>query len=144
MIEPVAPPAASIEGSHLRPADSGETPATPERPSESQAAEFSDAVAIPAVREVDAAPVPPASGLAAGVVHRLEDATSQLDVFAAGRNSSSAAAGGSHANLDSSRQFISDAIAQTERAYIFAIETTMASRGSTEATKILNTLLKGQ
>ena len=29
-------------------------------------------------------------------------------------------------------------------AYMFAVETTMASRGSTETTKIFNTLLKGQ
>lgn len=36
------------------------------------------------------------------------------------------------------------AIAQIERAYMFAIETTMVSRGSTESTKIFNTLLKGQ
>ena len=36
------------------------------------------------------------------------------------------------------------AVSQMERAYVFAIETTMASRGSTESTKIFNTLLKGQ
>jgi hypothetical protein len=36
------------------------------------------------------------------------------------------------------------AVAHMERAYMLAIETTMISRGSTEATKIFNTLLKGQ
>ena len=36
------------------------------------------------------------------------------------------------------------AVSQMERAYIFAIETSLASRGSTETTKIFNTLLKGQ
>lgn len=36
------------------------------------------------------------------------------------------------------------AIGQMERAYLFAIEATMASHGSTESTKVFNTLLKGQ
>ena len=42
------------------------------------------------------------------------------------------------------RAGMNDAVAQIERAYMFAIETTMVSRGSTESTKIFNTLLKGQ
>ena len=36
------------------------------------------------------------------------------------------------------------AVAAMEHAYFFAIETSIASRGSTEMTKIFNTLLKGQ
>ena len=39
---------------------------------------------------------------------------------------------------------MSGAVAEMERAYMFAIQATMASRGSTESTKIFNTLLKGQ
>ena len=39
---------------------------------------------------------------------------------------------------------ISQSLDRMERAYMYAIEATMASRGSTEATKIFNTLLKGQ
>ncbi len=42
------------------------------------------------------------------------------------------------------RASMDGAVAQIEHAYTFAIETTMASRGSTESTKIFNTLLKGQ
>lgn len=37
-----------------------------------------------------------------------------------------------------------DAVAGLEGSYTFAIEATLASRGSTETTKIMNTLLKGQ
>ncbi len=37
-----------------------------------------------------------------------------------------------------------DAMNQLQGVYTFAIETTLASRGSTESTKIFNTLLKGQ
>lgn len=37
-----------------------------------------------------------------------------------------------------------DAVSQLQAVYTFAIETTLASRGSTETTKIFNTLLKGQ
>jgi len=46
--------------------------------------------------------------------------------------------------LPKAQDQIDEAVAQIERAYMFAVETTMASRGSTESTKILNTLLKGQ
>lgn len=46
--------------------------------------------------------------------------------------------------LAANKAEISQSLDRMERAYMFAIETTMASRGSTEATKIFNTLLKGQ
>lgn len=39
---------------------------------------------------------------------------------------------------------MADAVAGMQGAYAFAIETTLASRGSTELTKVFNTLLKGQ
>ena len=39
---------------------------------------------------------------------------------------------------------IENSIGGMQNAYAFAIETTMASRGSTETTKVFNTLLKGQ
>ena len=42
------------------------------------------------------------------------------------------------------KQVIDNAMQSMQSAYAFAIETTMASRGSTETTKIFNTLLKGQ
>ncbi len=42
------------------------------------------------------------------------------------------------------KQVVGDAMQSMQGAYAFAIETTMASRGSTETTKIFNTLLKGQ
>lgn len=45
---------------------------------------------------------------------------------------------------DADRAAVDANIAQMEHAYVFAIEATLASRGSTEATKIFNTLLKGQ
>jgi hypothetical protein len=47
-------------------------------------------------------------------------------------------------NGTSAKEEMSAAISQMEHAYMFAIETTLTSRGSTESTKIFNTLLKGQ
>lgn len=41
-------------------------------------------------------------------------------------------------------QVMEQAVSGMQDAYVFAIQTTMASRGSTETTKIFNTLLKGQ
>ena len=50
--------------------------------------------------------------------------------------------GPAQATLD--KDEMNGAVAKMEHAYLFAIETMMASRGSTETTKIFNTLLKGQ
>ena len=51
---------------------------------------------------------------------------------------------GSPAPMDAHKPEIDGVITQMHTAYMFAIETTMASHGSTESTKIFNTLLKGQ
>ena len=51
---------------------------------------------------------------------------------------------GSPAPMDAHKAEIDSAMTQMHSAYMFAIETTMASHGSTESTKIFNTLLKGQ
>lgn len=54
------------------------------------------------------------------------------------------APGSSSSGLSEVRQTVDESMSTMRSAYAFAIETTMASRGSTETTKIFNTLLKGQ
>jgi hypothetical protein len=54
---------------------------------------------------------------------------------------STAAADGAPVDL---AKTMDGAVSGMQSAYLFAIETAMASRGSTEMTKIFNTLLKGQ
>lgn len=45
---------------------------------------------------------------------------------------------------NAAHQDMQQAIAQLDHAYLFAVQTTLASHGSTETTKIFNTLMKGQ
>jgi|ERR1700730_6283911 hypothetical protein len=117
-----------------------------QRPSNAQAAEFSRATQDAAVREVNAAPVASPSEWGAGVAHQVDNLASHLKGFNAGHKSLDFAAAPErpHTTAEDSKEELTGAVSQMERAYMFAIEATMASRGSTEATKILNTLLKGQ
>ena len=99
------------------------------------------------VPEVQAAAVPDAGALSSQLASGMQD----LSVRLAGWQRSHAAPGaqapsaaspaGSSPSLTKAME---DAVAGMQGAYAFAIETTLASRGSTELTKVFNTLLKGQ
>lgn len=114
-------------------------------PQPSAAAAVDFAQAARAAPPADLVALPPARAEPRGgpLVHRLENAMAQLkmpEVGSGGRVPE--ASGQPETGFD--REATNAAVAQMERAYMFAIETTMASRGSTESTKIFNTLLKGQ
>ena len=86
-------------------------------------------------------------GIGGTLVHQVEQMARHLSSLASSVPAPANAgpggvAGAKPPGMD--RADTSAAVAQIERAYMFAIETTMASRGSTESTKIFNTLLKGQ
>jgi hypothetical protein len=117
-----------------------------ERATESQATEFSRAAGNAPIREVDAAPAPPASGTAAGVVHQLENVFSHLQVFKAhdGRLETNGLPERQPVREGSAAASIDDAIAQMRQAYTHAIMMTLVSHGASDPTKILNTLLRGQ
>jgi hypothetical protein len=117
-----------------------------ERPTESQAADFARAAAVPPVHEVSAAPPPSPSVPAMSVVHDLETAASHLQTFKVGGDRLGTTVLPEHQlmHAESGPDWVDGAIAQLDGIYAFAIKTMMANRGSTEATKILNTLLKGQ
>ena len=114
-------------------------------PSAGEAAEFARASAASAPEQMQA--VPPASEpdlgqtLAQdfdGFVQRVH-ASQQAFGTDPSRPTASPAERGSGV-----RETIEQSIGGMQTAYAFAIETTMASRGSTETTKVFNTLLKGQ
>jgi hypothetical protein len=117
-----------------------------QQPSGIQAAEFDRATAVAPVREVNAAPAPSAPGLSGGVAHQMDMLASHLRGLDAAHepSESTSFAKRPHTSETNGKEAMAEAVSRMERAYMFAIETTMASRGSTETTKIFNTLLKGQ
>ncbi|WP_407158259.1 hypothetical protein [Bradyrhizobium sp. STM 3557] len=137
---------AAVQDTHPSPAtNAGASETALERPTQHQVDEFARAIEVSAVHEVSAGPVPSTGGMAAGAAHQLESFASHLKVFEVQNHHAGSAASSDQPPLDVPNSSVaSDAIAQMDRAYTFAIEATMASRGPTEVTKILNTLLKGQ
>ncbi len=117
----------------------------PAAPSAAQASDFARAALDAPVRETAASRPPVSGGWANRILHQVETLAGHL--ARPGDTASPAAAtpgGAETGGAASSRDAMAAAVSQMERAYMFAIETTMASRGSTESTKIFNTLLKGQ
>ncbi len=118
----------------------------PQTPTAQDGAEFARAAAQStpvqgAPMDMPAAMPQPADGIGGTLMRQVEQMTRHMsglqDGMAPRPSAAPGTAGFDHADMDK-------AVAQIEHAYTFAIETTMASRGSTESTKIFNTLLKGQ
>ena len=99
-----------------------------QQPSAADALDFSNVANGTLAHEVTALP-PSSDGLSIRIGKQLEELGSHLKL---------------HPDAEPSGDAVADGLKAMERAYIFAIEATMASRGSTESTKIFNTLLKGQ
>lgn len=109
----------------------------------------------PPSQEIDAASPETGHGLSSRVsqqANALFDHLKSLDPHAEAvsreplSDGSGGAASGVHGKgmTESKKVTINDSISQMEHAYLFAIEATLASHGSTEASKIFNTLLRGQ
>jgi hypothetical protein len=115
-------------------------------PSDAQASDFTHLAASNPVLEVNAAPASAPTGWTSGVASQIDGLASQLRVLDRNHNStgSSAPSEPPVSPEPDSKEVMASAVSQMERAYMIAIEATMASRGSTETTKIFNTLLKGQ
>lgn len=106
------------------------------------------ASAIAGVPEVQAQAPTSAALLGQDLTQRLEGLSDRLQApvqpgaatsdtaSPSGKPDSNAPAGGS--------SMLADAMTQMQSVYAFTIETTLVSRGSTETTKIFNSLLKGQ
>lgn len=115
-------------------------------PSASDAAQFAHEVSH--IQEVQASRASAAQSIGQDLTHRLQGLSEHLQGWQkpAPMEHTQAAAGG-HASRSGGSMTgtpSGDAVSQLQGVYTFAIETTLASRGSTESTKIFNTLLKGQ
>jgi hypothetical protein len=115
---------------------------------------------VSSVREVQAAPPPAEGRWTDWIARQMKDLEPSLKLpnAAAGHANGAAPAGASHglgSGTDAAKgdtikndafnrkSFVEEGIAQMDQAYAFAIKATLASHGSSEATKIFNTLLKG-
>jgi hypothetical protein len=116
------------------------------QPSAAQATDFARAASVPLVSEMQAAPPPSADGLSHQIGRQMDALIAHLKGPESAKGSDAAATleGGTKKEVGLDKDRMAAAVSQMERAYMFAIETTMASRGSTESIKIFNTLLKGQ
>ncbi|WP_131115249.1 hypothetical protein [Lichenihabitans psoromatis] len=121
-----------------------------QRPNATEAADFAEAAGRTA-HEVPAAAPSSTDSLATRLAHQADAMASRLKIpegFGQAAKTTQpeapVAANDSMHTPGFDKENMTAAVSQMERAYMFAIETTMASRGSTESTKIFNTLLKGQ
>lgn len=130
-----------------------------QQPTAVEVADFARAAAFRPIEEVRAAQPASADGLSSRLARQADalsahlktlDPTSQTSGASTASSDLAPREGGPSSadpavkSTGSEKEKMNQAVSQMERAYMFAIETTMASRGSTEATKIFNTLLKGQ
>lgn len=110
-------------------------------------AAFDQAVGAP-VHELEAAPVQDAATLGSHVASGVQDLAQRLAGWQKAHAAPVAPAASSSIQADqgtpSLTKAMEDAVAGMQGAYTFAIEATLASHGSTELTKVFNTLLKGQ
>ena len=113
-------------------------------PPASDAAQFAQEASH--VQEVQASRASAAQSIGQDLTHRLQGLSEHLQGWQkpAPMEHAHAAAGGHAGSGGAAGTASSDAVSQLQGVYAFAIETTLASRGSTESTKIFNTLLKGQ
>ena len=116
-------------------------------PTVREGAAFAQAIANTAPVEQTTAALPshnPAAALNATLSHGFDAFATRVQ----SSRHSAGIAGPDAAVLQTStanfKQVVGKALESMQGAYALAIETTMASRGSTETTKIFNTLLKGQ
>lgn len=110
-------------------------------------AAFDQAVGAP-VHELQAAPVQDAATLGSHIASGVQNLAQRLVGWQKAHAAPAASAASPSTQADkgtpSLTKAMEDAVAGMQGAYAFAIEATLASHGSTELTKVFNTLLKGQ
>lgn len=117
-------------------------------PASNEAAEFSQALHVQREPDVSAAVVV-APGLGSHISAGLQEISSKLALWHTPASTDTEMSTGLYQAPDSAiphtlTSAMTEAVAGLQGAYVFAIQATLVSRGSTEGTKILNTLLKGQ
>ena len=111
-------------------------------PEPGEADSFARAIANPDV-EMRASAPSDASIIQRDIGNRIEALSSHLSTWQNATPAPASAAAQPTAPTAASAD-VDSLTAQMKGAYTFAIETTLLSHGSTESTKIFNTLLKGQ
>lgn len=101
------------------------------------------------IPEVQAQPPSAAQSLGQDLTHRLEQLSTRLQTSFQSPAENGLAHDGVPAPAEGggtpkATDVVGSAVSQMQAVYAFAIETTLVSRGSTETTKVFNTLLKGQ
>jgi hypothetical protein len=119
---------------------------SPERPTESQAAEFARATDSSPVSEVAAAPAPHASKVAASFIHQLESAASDMKGLKVSGERSETIVAPEHQppHRESALDWSDAALARLDQAFEFAVKTSIVSHSASDATKTLNALLRGE
>lgn len=119
---------------------------TPDVPSSGEIADFARAASLPAPEQVQALTPSNQPDLSQTVAQGFDGFVQRVQASqqSFGTGSPLTATSPSAEPVSSVQETIERSIGGMQHAYAFAIETTMASRGSTETTKIFNTLLKGQ
>ena len=124
-----------------------------QQPPAVEVAKFERAAALP---EVEAVPHQAGDALSARLAHQIDSLSAHLQAPppllqnqalenpAQDRADPKTAGNPSQAGHSTDREKTQQAVVEMDRVYMFAIETMLASRGSTETTKIFNVLLRGQ
>ena len=144
-IEPPAPrPPAGLGDAAPPSSQSVDLPTAPlQQPTAAQAQDFAQAIAAAPI-DVQPARSATDSNLMQHIAQQADAFTKHFKLPAETSAIPVSGHGDAAAMAGQPQDFASAAVKQMEHAYMVAIETTMASRGSTESTKIFNTLLKGQ
>lgn len=113
-------------------------------PTAQQANDFAHAIATSAQDQLSAPLPADATRLSASINDNVNAFVRHVQSVGQMPQIGEHAANSAPSGLSEVRQTVDESMSTMRSAYAFAIETTMASRGSTETTKIFNTLLKGQ
>jgi hypothetical protein len=123
----------------------------PAQPSAVEAADFARAAASTRVIEVHAASASSVPSLVDGLSQQVDGLVARMKKLKDGPDSGHEKSDRGHETGENigkpgllAGRTMDDAIENMGRAYVFAVEATMASHGATEATRTFNTLLKGQ
>ncbi len=110
-----------------------------QQPSHAQASDFVRATETLPIREVNAAPVQPR-----GWTDGIESLASHLQDLDAGPKPVDSSSEHSQSPEGGPKDVMADLLAQMDRTYMASIEAAMIGHGTSEVSKVFNTLLKGQ